>query len=282
MRRDVEARSRFLHVARRVGYANTGRILAWSLAAAASIVLVVLYGIPFVAERLTPLIPFSFEKRVGEMADNQVRAIFDEKVCTSDAGRAAFAKLVESIRQAGQLEIPLQAEVIGSTEQNAFALPGGRVYLLNGLLQKAENPDELAGVLAHELGHVQHRDHMRMMIETGGTSFLIGLLFGDVTGSGVVIFASRTLIEASHSRAAERHADDYATQVMHRLGRSPKPMGDLLFRITGAQGNKTIGILASHPLTEDRREMLRRQDRPNSGPELLSAGEWQALKAICR
>ena len=68
------------------------------------------------------------------------------------------------------------------------------VYLLNGLLAKAENPDEIAGVLAHELGHLRHRDGTRNLIYNGGTSFLIGLLFGDVTGSGAVIFASRSLV----------------------------------------------------------------------------------------
>jgi len=69
---------------------------------------------------------------------------------------------------------------------------------------------------------------------------------------------------------------------MHTLGRSPAPMGELLFRITGAEGSHTIGILASHPLTEDRRALMQREDRPATGPEILSDGEWQALKAICR
>lgn len=59
-------------------------------------------------------------------------------------------------------------------------------------------------------------------------------------------------------------------------------MGELLFRITGAEGSRTIGILASHPLTEDRRALMRREDRAPSGPELLSNDEWQALKAICQ
>ena len=69
---------------------------------------------------------------------------------------------------------------------------------------------------------------------------------------------------------------------MHALGRSPAPMGELLFRITGAERSGTFGILASHPLTEDRRELMRREDRPATGPEILSDVEWQALKAICR
>jgi hypothetical protein len=55
-----------------------------------------------------------------------------------------------------------------------------------------------------------------------------------------------------------------------------------LFRITGAQENRTIGILMSHPLTEERRALMRQEDRPATGREILSAAEWRALKSVCR
>jgi Zn-dependent protease with chaperone function len=279
---DIGARARFLE-SERGGPAQTGRIVAWSLAAAVSVVLIVFYGLPLFAERLTPLIPFSFEQRLGAVAANQVKAVFGGP-CTGAQGSAAFVKLVETLRRASHLDIALQPEVLASPMANAFAVPGGRIFLLNGLLQKAESPDELAGVIAHEMGHVSHRDQMRVMIEDGGMSFLVGLLFGDITGSTAVIFATRGLLEVSYTRDAERNADAFAIDTMHALGRSPAPMGELLFRITGAQGGQSrlIGILASHPLTEDRRALMRREDRVATGPEILSAGEWQALKSVCR
>jgi predicted Zn-dependent protease len=108
-------------------------------------------------------------------------------------------------------------------------------------------------------------------------------LLGDITGSGAVIFATRTLVESSYSRDAEANADAFAIATMHALGRSPAPMGELLFRVTGEQGSgNPLGILASHPLTEDRRALMRREDRPATGPEILSAAEWRALKSVCR
>ena len=279
---EIAARARYLQSGRGGGHAHTGRIVAWSLAAIVSIFLVVVYGMPLVANRLTPLVPLSFDRHLGAMADNQVRVIFGGRTCTNAQGRAAFSKLVETVRQASHLDVPLQTEVLASSVPNAFALPGGKIYLLNGLLQKAQNADELAGVVAHEMGHISHRDHTRMMIQRGGVSFLVGLLWGDITGSAAVIFVTRTLFEVSYSREAEQNADDFAIGAMHALGRSPAPMGELLFRITGAERSGTISILASHPLTEDRRELMRREDRPATGPEILSDGEWQALKAICR
>jgi Zn-dependent protease with chaperone function len=257
------------------------KIVGWSLAATVSIVLVVLFAIPFAADRLAPLVPPALERRVGDAADVQIRTIFGNRVCDGAAGQLAFSKLVNRLREQAGLDTLPQAAVLPSRVPNAFALPGGRIYLFEGLLAKAENPDEIAGVLAHELGHLNHRDNMRALIYNGGTSFLIGLLFGDVTGSSAVIFASRSLVTASYSRKAEQDADTFSIAVMHRLGRPSKPMGELLFRVTGKQGDDALSILASHPLTEDRLQRMSEEDRPPSGPPLLTAEEWTSLKAIC-
>jgi predicted Zn-dependent protease len=107
------------------------------------------------------------------------------------------------------------------------------------------------------------------------------LLFGDITGSGALIFASRSLVTLSYSREAEYNADTFAIDVMRRLGRSPKPMGELLYRVTGKQIDKSLSILSNHPLTEDRLKRMSDEDRPPSGPPLLTPEEWTSLKAIC-
>ncbi|MBO4227255.1 M48 family metallopeptidase [Bradyrhizobium neotropicale] len=264
-----------------LGGRGVATIVGWSLAATVSIVLVVLFGVPLAADRLAALVPAAFERRLGEVADSQVKMVFDGKSCGNPAGQRAFEKLVNTLRESAGMDTSLQSGVLSTSIPNAFALPGGRVYVLDGLLAKAENVDELAGILAHELGHLQHRDGLRGMIHNGGTSFLIGLLFGDITGSGAVIFASRTLVNASHSREAEQNADSFAIETMHRLGRPTKPMGELMFRITGKEGDRGLSLIASHPMTEDRLARMTRENRPASGPPLLTAGEWRALKSIC-
>ena len=189
---------------------------------------------------------------------------------------------MNALREAAGLDTSVQSAVLSSPVPNAFALPGGKIYLFRGLLAKAENPDEIAGVLAHELGHLKHRDNMRALIYNGGTSFLIGLLFGDITGSSALIFASRSIVTASYSRDAEQNADTVSIDVMHKLGRPTKALGELLFRITGKEGDKSLSLLANHPLTQDRLARMRAEDRPPSGPPLLSADEWASLQAICR
>lgn len=258
-------------------------IVGWSLAAAVSIVLVVLFGVPLAADRLTPLVPDSFERRLGDVAEAQVKVIFSDKRCDNAAGQAAFEKLVGALRQSAGLDNSVQSGVLATPIPNAFALPGGKVFLFDGLLAKAESADEVAGVLAHELGHLRHRDSMRELIHNGGTSFLIGLLFGDITGSGALIFASRTLVTSSYSRDAETNADSFAIETMHRLGRPAKPMGELMVRVTGKEGGKGLSIVSSHPLSEDRLARMGKADAGSTlnGAPLLSAAEWRALKGIC-
>jgi Zn-dependent protease with chaperone function len=263
------------------GRHGIARIVGWSLAATVSIVAVVLFGVPLAADRLTPLVPPAFERRLGDVAEGQVKTMFGGKICDNASGQAAFTKLVNAVRESAGLDTSIQSQVLSSPIPNAFALPGGKVYVFNGLLAKAENADEIAGILAHELGHLSHRDGTRNLIYNGGTSFLIGLLFGDITGSGALIFASRSLVTASYSREAERNADTFAIDAMHGLGRSPKPMGELMFRVTGKEGDRSLSILASHPLTEDRLARMSSEDQPPSGPPLLTAAEWASLKAIC-
>ena len=257
-------------------------IVGWSLAAAISIVAVVLFGLPLVADRLAPLLPEAVERRLGDVADGQIKVLFGDKVCEAPAGQAAFVKLVNGVREVAGLDTSVQVAVLATPIPNALALPGGKVYLFDGLLAKAGNADEIAGVLAHELGHLKHRDNTRDLIYNGGTSFLIGLLFGDITGSGALIFASRSLVSASHSRQAEENADTFSIDVMHRLGRPAKAMGELLFRVTGKEASNSLSILSNHPLTEDRLARMKAEDRPSTGSPLLSAAEWTSLKAICR
>ncbi|WP_369721221.1 M48 family metallopeptidase [Bradyrhizobium sp. LLZ17] len=261
---------------------GVAKIVGWSVAAAVSIVCVVLFGVPLAADRLAPLVPKPIERRIGDASEVQVKTIFGRSTCSDPAGQAAFSKLVNRLRDAAGLDDDsMTAGVLPTSVPNAFALPGGKVFVLKGLLDKAENPDEIAGILAHELGHLKHHDNMRGLIYNGGTSFLIGLLFGDVTGSSAVIFASRSVVEASYSREAETNADTFAIDIMHALGRSPKPAAELMFRITGKEGGGLTSILASHPLTEDRLARMTREDRPASGPPLLPDAEWRSLKEIC-
>lgn len=256
------------------------RIAVLATLAAVSLVLTVVYIVPQVAERLAPLVPRRLEARLGDAVDRQVRAIFVDKTCEGGPGGAALDALVARLDAAAGLQPGPQVRVLDTPVTNAIALPGGRIYLFAGMLQKAENVDEIAGVLAHEMGHVAHRDGLRVLLQSGGSSFLLGLLFGDVAGSSTVIFMARMLTQTSYSRQAETAADGFAAQVMAKLGRSPRALGTLLERLTGHEDAGPLSFLRTHPLTAARVAALR--DAATSGEPVLAPAEWDALKGICR
>ena len=123
------------------------------------------------------------------------------------AGRAALDKLIGKLETAAALPIPLKAAVVRRTESNAIALPGGKSTSSRAWSMPPRTPDELAGVIAHEIGHVAHRDGTRSILQAAGLSFLFGMLLGDFTGGGVVVIAARKIVQSAYSRDVERDAD---------------------------------------------------------------------------
>lgn len=271
---------------------RTGRIVFWSAATAVSIILCVLLLIPIMAEKLTPLIPREYEKRLGRAVDNQVRVIFRGKVCEAPEGVAALRVLTDRLSKESNVGAALDVAVLDSKIPNAIALPGGRIYIFKALLDEAQSADELAGVLAHEIGHVIHRDGLRKLIQSTGTSYLFGLLFGDVTGGGAIVLASRYLVDSAYSREAEAAADAFAARTMVALGRPAHPMALLLKRIEAdededeeaGEGNERglPAFLSTHPLTDERLKALEKQVPSQPGEPLLTEGQWRSLKEICK
>jgi predicted Zn-dependent protease len=280
LEREIGARCPDLRARRHRGEASALRIVLWSLTAVISLVLTVVFLVPLAADRLAPFIPVPLEQRLGDAVDNQIRALFGEEACQEQPGRSALAKLGARLTGAAVLPMPAEIAVLPSEMVNAVALPGGRVYVFDGLLKAAETPDELAGVIAHELGHVHGRDGLRKLLQTGGSSFLLGLLFGDITGGAAIIFAAQMLVDSRYSRETETAADGYAADLMLNVGRSPKPLGVFLSRVAGVDVD-ALAFISSHPVTAERMRALEARDREASGAPLLGPREWQALKQIC-
>jgi Zn-dependent protease with chaperone function len=266
--------------------------VVWTVAAAASLVLVGVFGLPALSDRIAPLIPFSVEQKFGAAMDVQVRSMLDNRDSNepfecgqADAekpGRAALDALIGKLESAAGLPIPLKAATVRRSEANAIALPGGRIYVFDGLIKRSRNPDELAGVIAHEIGHVANRDGTRSLLQAAGLSFLFGMLLGDFTGGGLVVIAARTVVQSAYSREAESAADFYAVKQMSAIGGDPRALGTILGRVAGGiePGSK---LLVDHPATEDRVFAINTaaDASPSKMAPLLSASQWAALKRIC-
>jgi Zn-dependent protease with chaperone function len=266
------------------------KVVILSLAAVVSLILTAIVGVPVLATRLTPLIPVAVEQKLGNAVDSQIRATLDTKhlgagfVCGTGpngaAGQAALDKLVGRLKTAAALPYPLRVDVVRRADFNAFALPGGHIYVFQGLIDRAQAPDELAGVLAHEIGHVAHRDGTRTVLQAAGLSFLFGMMLGDFVGGGAVVIAAKTVLRSSYSRQAEASADTYSVVLMRRVGGDPRALATILARVM-AEKDEGIKILADHPDTKDRIVAINAVAPAGATTPLLGAADWAALKQIC-
>ncbi len=266
-------------------------VIAWSVAATVSLILVGWFGVPLIADRLAPAIPRSIEQRLGSAVDAQLRNMLDTKGAGDDfecgkkpsdqAGRAALDKLMRILEAGAGLPVALHAAVIRRSEANAIALPGSQIYVFQGLLTKTENVDELAGVISHEIGHIAHRDGTKIVLQGAGLSLLFGILLGDFMGGGAVIIAARSMLQSSYSRAVESAADAYGVGLMNKIGANGRALGTLLAKIGGAT-EPGMEILLDHPDTAVRIKAINALAAPAALPApLLNAAEWAALKRIC-
>jgi Zn-dependent protease with chaperone function len=279
----------------RAGEASGRRIVVWSVAAIASLVFLFFVGLPLFARFAAPLVPWSWEVSLGRSIEPQIIEFLAERtgsklrVCGADnpAGKAALDSMVEKLAAGARLPGPLRVDVIDTPMVNAFALPGGRIYLFRPILDKAEGPDEVAGVLAHEIGHVVHRDAMRALVHGGALSLAIGMVLGDVTGGSTLAILGKILVGQAYSRENEAEADRVSVDLMDKAGADPRAINQFFRRITpfGQPRERSItDLLAGHPVTQDRMAAVDALAAERQGRErrpILDRAGWQALKTIC-
>ena len=265
------------------------RVLGIAVAALASVIAAYVFGVPVLADSVTPLVPPTWETRLGEGAGMQIEGMLSNGVgfqaCGSEFSQAnrAIDRFAASVMAETGSPFTPRVTVVRSPLTNAFALPGGQVYYFSGLLERTETADEFAGVLAHELGHVVHRHGMEMLIESSATGLLVGFVLGDMTNLSVAAAAGATLIDSRFSREAEHEADAFAGAAGNRLGFSPLALATLLERIAADNTmSRTLALLNTHPLTDERRAALEAFEvAPTTTRPAFSEAEWQAIKTMC-
>ena len=274
--------------------AETGRqvrIAMTATVALAAVIVAYLYGVPVLASRLVALVPPSWEENLGDTVATQMEASLGElngfRICDRDpnsVANRAIARFGAAALEGTGSPFALDINVVKSAVPNAFALPGGQVYFFSALLDQARTPDEFAGVLAHEIGHVAHRHGMEQLISTAGTGALIGFILGDMTGISVAAGLGATIIDARFSRDAERQADAFAAQVARKMDFNPAGLAELIARV-GEDDDfaRALALFSTHPLTDDRRAALEilSQQRPTGLEPPFTMAEWSAIRDMC-
>lgn len=220
-------------------------------------------------------IPLSTEKQLGELALAQVRAqggIVDSGVAqqtVQDIGR----KLTAGSRYQYRWLVKQDDTV------NAFAMPGGIVVVHTGLLRQAGDPGELAGVLAHEVQHVEQRHSLRQMISSLGWGALVGLTIGDI--SAVAAMLAHQAGTLYFSRDMEEEADRLGLLALQRARIRPDGMLRFFQKLDEKDQAKVPGWISSHPQTAARARQIESLIAATPCPACLplSSSHWPAMKA---
>lgn len=224
-----------------------------SLVALAAVAFV--WGIPFAAKHIARHIPDAIAYRLGEgTLDVLDESLFDESEISQEEEerlRLAFATMAEHVPA-----LPLKLELRRMGVPNAFALPNGTVVITDELVALAESDDELKAVIAHEIGHVEHRHALRMALESSSMALLVSAYIGDATQISALLTALPTVyMQAGYSRSHETEADLYATELMKSASVDRVHFAAILKKLQDAAGPETAGVvqyLSSHPPTSER------------------------------
>jgi Zn-dependent protease with chaperone function len=188
-------------------------------------------------------IPVAQERKLGEVVFAQTRA----KLRLVEGPPAALVREIGARLTKGSA-YTYEFHVAEDSTVNAFAMPGGFVVVHSGLLALAGSAEEVAGVLAHEVQHVEKRHSLKAMAKSAGLMVTVSMVFGDLGG---LVSLGQDLIGLKFSRQHESEADAEGLKALVAAGISPTGMRDF-FRKMGEKESLNLGWLSSHPGSEER------------------------------
>lgn len=243
-------------------------------------------GIPAFAQVAAARVPVSWEESLGS-------AIVDHfaptaRRCEDPVRQARIDAIVTQLTAKVRPQpYTFRVTVVNSAIVNAVAAPGGNIILFRGLLERTDNAEELAGVLAHEIEHVLHRHVTRAIFQHASTGILMAALVGDV--SGVVAYGlegARTLGSLQMSRTAESEADRDGIRLLQEAGIDTAGMITFFEKLLARErsgGDIVPRYLRTHPTTTERIATLRALAAAGARPSgrLLPDDEWDGVKNLC-
>lgn len=231
----------------------------------------------------------SLEKEIA-MGKSYAQEIERQAKIVDDPVIAEYVNRIgQNLVRNSDAKVPFTIKVIDAEEVNAFALPGGFFYVHTGLMLKADNEAELAGVMAHEIAHVAARHGTRQATrgQIANLATIPLIFWGGWAGYGVrqatSILLPMTFMQ--FSRGFEREADFLGLQYMYKTGYDPTAFVDFFEKLQTLEKRKPgtmAKVFATHPLTEDRIKDSQKniQEILEAKPEyVLNRSEFNDVKA---
>jgi Zn-dependent protease with chaperone function len=251
------------------------------LLAVCALVILAMAGLWFAdvspARGLASMLPIQLRQSLGRQVVQSLSQ--GRSTCHTPEGSAALARLADRLSAAAD-DKRFDIRVVNWSVVNAFAAPGEQIVLARGLVEQAKGPDEIAGVLAHEMGHGLELHPETAIIRAIGLSAAVELVLGG--SGGTLANIGLILTQLGYSRAAEREADARALQVLERAQISPLGFAGFFKRIDAEDrmGIGEVSILRTHPLSAERARLAEARP-PYASTPALSETDWNALRGIC-
>jgi predicted Zn-dependent protease len=244
-----------------------------------------LWGIPALAVLVAPRVPVAWEERLGRSAVEYLAP--KDLICTDPPREQALNAIVARLAATAPASpYTFHLIVVNQPQVNALAAPGGYIVLYRGLLERTRSPEELAGVLAHEMQHVTQRHTTQALIQHTSTGLLLAALTGDMTGPlAYGLQSARVLGQLQYSRRAEAQADAEGMKML--LAARIDPAGMSRFFETLAKADRQpamlLKYLSTHPSPLGRIERLKALAATAPGPPvpLLPDTDWGDVRNIC-
>ena len=229
-------------------------------------ILVLIFLISFSAPPPAPAMTIQEERELGEkfLLEMKKRWPFIQDVSVNAYVNHVGKRILQAV---GPQPFEFQFFVLNSPEINAFAVPGGKVFLNSGLILVVETEDEMAGVIAHEIGHVAARHISKrsekatpLSLATLG-AILLGIFLGPKAATAVATatMAASETVMLKYSRDDEDEADYLGLKYMDASGYDRKAMGSMFKKIRRAYGPSSSdppAYLLTHPAAEERADKL--------------------------
>jgi beta-barrel assembly-enhancing protease len=264
---------------------NAFRAAMWIGGGLAMLSALTYFTLNFAPQEFATMLPEKWTQRIGTQMEASL--VGNAKVCHSTSGDAALAVMIGELAEADPDMPPVQVQVYDIPIMNAFTLPGGHIVMTRALIETADNPDEVAGVLAHELGHATYHHTEAQLVRITGLQILLSVATGTTSGTNASSVAGLAAILKS-SREAENEADSYAVKTMGAAHIDPMQLGKFFKKMLAVEGKPSTGtfstlgtIFSSHPGTEDRIGEIKPLPPGTEVQPALSPEQWKDLQAIC-
>jgi predicted Zn-dependent protease len=180
-------------------------------------------------------------------------------------------------RANGIADTSIMLTVIDNSAVNAFALPDRRMIVHSGLIARCRTPEELAGVIGHEMAHIEHRDVMQKLVKEVGLSMLLTIAGGN-TGGEILKQTARTLSSTAFDREVESQADTAALRYLVAARMDPEHFANFLYHLSQEKTDvpKSLEWLSTHPNSSDRAaEIIRlRKETPVTPEPVADSLRW--------